>query len=233
MSTPVTAQYLLEGAAYSLERCGQLLCDARLLYLSGSYATAVALALFAREELGRSHILLDFRQDVVGGKKVTIKEIRDRCEVHLVKQEAAMASLTMRAETGSGLGNLLRTRSAAAAEPASKEFRETSEQLEEIDRKLKNRTPDDRGKLRVSALYVDPAEGGWKRPTTAITKKRAYEVITDASNDLRGRGQRYIMPELYKDDDPELFSALTGWADRPQLTFPDHLPLFVEDESAS
>jgi hypothetical protein len=41
MSTPVTAQYLLEGAAYSLERCGQLLRDANLLYQNGSYATAL------------------------------------------------------------------------------------------------------------------------------------------------------------------------------------------------
>jgi hypothetical protein len=49
MSTPVTAQYLLEGAVYSLERCGELLCDSNALYRNGSYATAVALTLFARE----------------------------------------------------------------------------------------------------------------------------------------------------------------------------------------
>jgi hypothetical protein len=44
MSTPVSTQYLLEGAVYSIEHCGQLLRDAILLYRNDSYATAVAVA---------------------------------------------------------------------------------------------------------------------------------------------------------------------------------------------
>jgi len=43
----VTPEYLIEGAAYALEQCGLLLRDANLLYRSGSYASAVALAAFA------------------------------------------------------------------------------------------------------------------------------------------------------------------------------------------
>jgi AbiV family abortive infection protein len=53
MSASITPQYLLEGAVYALEQCGLLLRDANLLYRSGSYATAVALAAFAREEQRR------------------------------------------------------------------------------------------------------------------------------------------------------------------------------------
>jgi AbiV len=49
----VTPKYLLQGSAYALEQCGLLLRDANLLYRSGSYASAVALAVFAQEELGR------------------------------------------------------------------------------------------------------------------------------------------------------------------------------------
>ena len=53
MPASVSPQYLLEGAVYALEQCGLLLRDANLLYRSGSYATAVALAAFAREEQRR------------------------------------------------------------------------------------------------------------------------------------------------------------------------------------
>jgi AbiV family abortive infection protein len=65
----VSPQYLLEGAAYALEQCGLLLRDANLLYRSGSYASAVALAAFAREELGRWKILRDLRKKVLHGDR--------------------------------------------------------------------------------------------------------------------------------------------------------------------
>jgi AbiV family abortive infection protein len=50
----VTAQFILEGSEYALEQCGLLLRDANVLYRNGSYASAVVLTAFAREELGRS-----------------------------------------------------------------------------------------------------------------------------------------------------------------------------------
>jgi hypothetical protein len=53
MPESVTPQYLLEGAVYALEQCGLLLRDGTLLRRSRSYANAVALTAFAREELGR------------------------------------------------------------------------------------------------------------------------------------------------------------------------------------
>jgi hypothetical protein len=67
MSASATPQYLLEGAVYALEQCGLLLRDATLLYRNDSCASAVALAAFAREELGRWKILLTLREEVIGG----------------------------------------------------------------------------------------------------------------------------------------------------------------------
>src|SRR4051794_29506052 len=68
MSGPLTAQSLLRGAVYSLEQCGLLLGDAKLLYENGSYATALAVAAFAREDLGRWRILLKLRKRVLAGE---------------------------------------------------------------------------------------------------------------------------------------------------------------------
>src|SRR5215831_19062875 len=86
----VTPRYLLEGAAYALEQCGLLLRDANVLYRNGSYSSAVAIALFARDELGRYRILLDLRKEVLGGNHFTIEEIGKRCKKHEHKQEAGI-----------------------------------------------------------------------------------------------------------------------------------------------
>ena len=89
MAPSVSPKYLLEGAAYALEQCGLLLRDANLLYQNGSYASAVALAAFAREELGRWIILRKLRTEVLGGRRLTIKDIQDACGDHESKQRAA------------------------------------------------------------------------------------------------------------------------------------------------
>jgi hypothetical protein len=76
MPTSVSPRYLLEGAVYALEQCGLLLRDANVLYRNGSYSSAVAVALFAQEELGRWSILLDLRRKVLDGDNVTVKDIQ-------------------------------------------------------------------------------------------------------------------------------------------------------------
>src|SRR5262249_36966893 len=93
MPASVSPRYLLEGAAYALEQCGLLLRDANLLYRSSSYASAVALAAFAQEELGRWKMLHELRRKVLGGDSVTIKQIQTRCGDHVRKQEAGVMSV--------------------------------------------------------------------------------------------------------------------------------------------
>jgi AbiV family abortive infection protein len=86
----VSPQYLLEGAAYALEQCGLLLRDPNLLYRNGSYANGVAVAAFAREELGRWGLLLDLRKKVLSGEHLTIEKVKAHCGGHVRKQEAAI-----------------------------------------------------------------------------------------------------------------------------------------------
>jgi AbiV family abortive infection protein len=223
MSASVTPEYLLEGAVYALEQCGMLLRDANSLYRSASYATAVALAAFAREELGRWRILLDLRREVVGGKNVTIEAIKDRCDDHVTKQKAGMLSFTMRADRESGLGRLLRSRMEAS--PGSNEWAETDDKLTKINREKKRRIPDDRHEQRMSALYVDPVSiGRWNRPSLAISQMSAYEFLQDARNDYSiQQGNRYANLEILKAIDAELCNALEQWPDRPTLPFAEIL----------
>jgi AbiV family abortive infection protein len=215
MTQPVDQQYLLKGAVYALEQCGLLLCDANVLYKAGSYASAVVLAEFAREELGRWKLLLKLREDVAGGKQLTVDDIKQSCGDHEAKQKAAMLSTTMRTDRDTGLGKLLNAR--ASAKPGSSEWNAADKQIRDIDDKLKKRTPGDRHEQRKSALYVDPISSTeWSRPRANETQKTAYNCIADAVNDYRLQAtQRYMQIDHIKAQTPELYEALMKWTDRP------------------
>ena len=219
MPTSVTPQYLLEGAAYALEQCGLLLRDANSLYSCGSYASAVAVALFAREELGRWRILLELRTQVLSGGHLTIEKIQQRCRDHVKKQEAGMMSFVMRAVTDTALGKLLNTY--LNAKPGSEEWKTAREQLEQ-DQERTKLIPAERYKQRMSALYVDAvAPDRWNRPTREISQISAYEHLQDAANDYSGQYDRYTNPEIYKPDDLELYTELEQWIGRPTLPIPE------------
>jgi AbiV family abortive infection protein len=216
MPALVNPRYLLEGAAYALEQCGLLLRDANLLYRDGSYASAVAVALFAREELGRYRILLDLRKQVVGGDHLTIEEIQDGCRNHVTKQEAGMLSFVMRADADTPLRGILDTY--LTVKQGSEQWKTAREQLEQA----RQTVPVERHNQRMSALYVDPvAPDLWRRPTREISQITAHAYLQDAANDYSGQYDRYTNPDIHKPDDPELYTALETWIGRPTLPIPE------------
>jgi AbiV family abortive infection protein len=150
----VTSDFLLKGYALALEQCGLLLRAAVLLYKSKSYSNAVVLAAFAREELGRSQILLDLWRQRLGGSPVTTDDIEKACEDHVAKQRAGMLSMTMTAERGTVLRNIIDDR--ITNNPQSKKFKKADAALKQIDDIKAKRTPDDRHSQRMRALYVEP-----------------------------------------------------------------------------
>jgi AbiV family abortive infection protein len=205
-----TAQYLLEGSVYALEQCGLLLTDAVLLYESKSYHSAVALAAFAREELGRSRILFDMYTAVSErAEKVTIEEIEQKCRDHVTKQEWAQLSITHHADNSSQLGKLMQT--IIRSHPQSEEHRKAYAELKGVENRKQKRTPQDRHDARKSALYVEPREGGWNRPRE-ITKEFAVNFLMEAANDYA----------LHSIGNPEskLNQALEKWKDHPPLPDP-------------
>jgi AbiV family abortive infection protein len=164
MPQPVSAGYLLHGAAYALEQCGLLLRDANILYRNGSYASVIVLAGFAREELGRFTTLLDWWREALKGKRLTLKEIQNRCKDHEIKQKAGMLSSVMKG-VGGRFNELLLLLS--KADPQSVEWQNAHAEIEELRRRQDRRTPSDRHNKRVSALYVEPiSQHQWNRPAT-------------------------------------------------------------------
>ncbi len=223
MSTTVTPQYLLEGAVYALEQCGLLLRDAKLLYQSGSYASAVVLAAFAQEALGQWRILLDLRSKVLGGERRTIEQIRKACGDHVRKQTAGTLGIITRASKDSVLDELYQSR--VNAKPGSKEQKAAIEGIEKLDRQRRKRTPDKRHEQRKSALYVDAVSPDrWNRPGKEISRTDASFVLQDATNDYSMAFERYTkLEEFTKKIDRELYSGLAQWAGRPQLPPPEQI----------
>jgi AbiV family abortive infection protein len=207
-----SSDYLLQGTVFALEQCGLLLRDARILCEAGSYASAVVLAAFAREELGRYKILRRLFKRMLAGENFSIKQIDKKCERHVEKQKEAMFSIVERADNSTVMGQLIQTRMRTA--PGSLEWKKADEELDKITQSQIKRTPEHRHKSRMKALYVEPLEAGWNRPAQT-SEAAAREFLTDAINDYSGAQQRCGHPDL--DDDPDFHAVLERWQDRPEL----------------
>jgi AbiV family abortive infection protein len=153
MPASVTAQYLLEGAAYALEQCGLLLADANLLYRGGSNASTVVLAAFAREELGKYKILLKLRKEVLNGKHLTEKYVKTYCRDHEQKQKEGMASISLKDPL---VGTLIRT-TTRAPRPAAKNGKRQTIKL----RNYAARKPSVSPKTGTSGAYLHFTLNPW------------------------------------------------------------------------
>ena len=215
----VTAQFILEGSEYALEQCGLLLGGANVLYRNGSYASAVVLTAFAREELGRSSILRDLWRQASRRETLTVEQLQQACDDHVAKQRAGMLSITMRADKDSGLGKILSAR--ITADRQSPEAQKADADLTRIDEVIKKRTPGDRHEKRMAALYVEPiSEKRWNRPAKTSASS-AWELLCDARNDYSLRCDQVNL----KESDPDLYNALAQWPDRPKLEPPPEIGL--------
>jgi AbiV family abortive infection protein len=222
----VSSDYLLRGAVFALEQCGLLLRDARTLCEAGSYASAVVLAAFAREELGRYRILRGLWQRTMADESFSLRQIRKKCDDHVEKQREGMFSVVQRTNTNTVLGQLLQDRS--RAKPGSPEWQNLTEKIDKITELQKKRTPEDRHNQRMKALYVEPLESGWNRPAET-SEIAARDFLTDAINEYAIQQLGYVDPDL---GDTALHAALKQWQDRPELEPATSLHKFIGNQAA-
>jgi AbiV family abortive infection protein len=220
-SPTVSAEFLLHGSIYALEQCGLLLRDAVSLYCNGSYGTAIALAAFAREESGRSRILLDLWCKAIDGRAVTVDKIKKRCAKHVEKQRWGIGGIATRGNRDAGPGKLLGIMS--RSHPQSEEWKKAYEELERIAETQRKRAPKDRHEQRMQGLYVDPNELGteWCLPKN-IGKEQANNFLQDTMNDYAVAMQR-LEPALKVVDDSRFYEALANWTECPTLPTPPWL----------
>ncbi len=215
----VTAQYLLEGAIYAAEQCGLMMRDAVSLYDNGRYSSAIVLAAFAREELGRSRILRELRQKIIENRgDVTLEEIQGRCDAHVIKQKNAQLVSIQRFSLDDSLGKLRKRKIGNL--PQSEEFKEAEKQLDDITKRQKKRAPGDRHRTRMRALYIEPDEAGlsWNRPKE-VPRDQARIFLEDTAQEY-ALAYDQLQRGSVRYRDPEFTSALGKWTDRPELPAP-------------
>jgi AbiV family abortive infection protein len=225
-SQSVTLQYLLEGAAYALEQGGLLLHDSLLLYLNGKYASAIVMALFAREEVGRYNLLRDLRKEMVEkGRTVTVEDIRRTCDDHVAKQFRGQFGVTLKSSGDDQLGKLLRA--IQDNHPQSPQAQKAHAELDSIVKGMPRKESHQRHDLRQKSLYVEPSDSGtsWNRPKYQ-SKQTAREEIQGAANAYAGALDRFTSVDVYRDEDPAFYSALEAWKECPTMPTAPHPPAF-------
>jgi len=193
-----------------------MLRDAVTLHDAGAYSSAVALALFAREELGRHRILVDFWKRAHAGSPPTANAARAACDDHVEKQRHGQLSNTYYLEGDTGLARLVRVK--IDYPPDSPEYKRATEELARIDKMVSKRPPGDRHTSRTRAIYVDLDESGerWNRPSRC-TRIESDRCLRNAVGDYSVQAEEMQTPVLLKIREPDLSDAVEAWQARPPL----------------
>jgi AbiV family abortive infection protein len=85
----ISEQTLLEGSWHAVVQAGRLLHSAVLLFDNGDASSALVLARFGREELGRSRLLRVCAGEVSAGQLYTPSEIAAKCDDYVEEYRAA------------------------------------------------------------------------------------------------------------------------------------------------
>jgi len=200
---------LLHGEMFALEQAGNLLHDAVSLFKSDRFASAVALAVICREELGRAHIYAEMRKQVRGSPGVSSKELLKRCTDHIDKLRRGQVEVSIHLPPQDrGLIDAL-------ADPEHPDHEKARKELDERFERERRRQPKTTHGRRMRGLYVEPRRDdlGWNRPCL-FDRDEAVQVLEAIANDYDG----YLHSLQFADI--ERRNALHLWPDCPKLPDP-------------
>jgi AbiV family abortive infection protein len=206
----LSPESLLDGAGRSVEQAGRLLEDAAALLSWRRFSSAIVLAVFAREELGRCHVLLGCRLEVLNGKELQPADVRRRTNDHAAKLDAGQQSsrLDLSSQQGQRLLALRERRDAAG-------FTEARRALSIAAKRKRAGEPQSTHNLRMRALYVEPQDNGtWNQPSQ-ISEQEAVTIVREVQSDY------ILLLDSIEHDEQADVAPLAGWAGRsnwPQPT---------------
>jgi AbiV family abortive infection protein len=174
----IKAAALRAGSLFALEQAGHLLNDALLLYSERRYASGLALAVFAREEIGRSQLLAELAVRAEGGELVTAPMVKAACDEHEKKLKLAYTgvSIAFNAAEGAHILPVLGNRS----HPDHAKVRAA---FDRRVRTIRGQMPKQNHAARMRSVYVDlTTEGDWNRPAN-VSRAEAFEILNQAAGD--------------------------------------------------
>jgi AbiV family abortive infection protein len=202
---------LLKGAWLARVQCGVLLRDAVTLNEAGGYPSAVTLALFAHEELGKSSMLLDLwmqaeKTGAPSDSKAVICGLRD----HEEKQWRGMLTPPSDPDTDALMEAVMNP-----PDPPIPDWETAWDRLYETVKA----TPLNRHRQRMRSLFVDwdRKAGRWQTPSD-VSASIAHHYLSDAIHDYCNAWTDRS-PEDY---DRACKALATAWPNRPELPNPNH-----------
>lgn len=178
-----------------------------MLFDAGEASSAVALAMFGREELGRSRLLRKCAAEVRAGKTFAPLDIERLCEDHALKQAASAFSVAITAEGESN--SLVKAVRLVLSPDSTPEERENATAIIQAATEAKRRRqPQDRHDLRCDSLYVDLNGAGtaWKCPVD-LDSQEALNQINGALNDYVSECEKVTTPRLSDPPQSGVFAA--------------------------
>lgn len=219
----MTGNDLGKGALYALANAGRLIQDAIVLFRDRRYPSAVTLAVYSREELGRARILLDLAASLAPDQALAPQDVRDACDEHVEKLRKGQAGTVLRFDHGppKGLSSL-------AVNPGHPQHRAARAFIDGAVRAKRRRDADDAHQLRLHSLYVEPDESGsWNRPSD-ISPLAAYNILNDVAGDYSQRWDEAVSHALLG----PLLASTDHTVHLPEPSFPDRPPEPQESRGA-
>lgn len=215
----VGCDVLVKGVWHSLYQSGRLISHACILFEANAYSSAVALALFGHEEMGRCRILQDLCIRCPEGHALSPEQLREACADHVEKQRRGSGGLVYRTTSDTALGKLLNAR--LGLDPSSDAARATRTEVEKIDQIASKRQPADRHSARMRNVYVDLDGSSMTRVTPSTTEEEARSTLIDACNAYSIRKDYLTTPGILEAFEPAFAHRLRE-AKEPE--FPTIMP---------
>ncbi len=171
---PVEADFVMAGVFFAARNAWELLRDARMLFKAGSFAPAFGMAVFCREELGKSKIWRDQWHRRSRGESVTLEDLRlGGATNHRKKLERMGKQLSEGVFSGG-----------EPPEPGSREEVELAKRISEINVRARQRDPEKSHIGRLHAFFVEPGgnelRAAYSQPCNRFDRTRSSSQIVEA-----------------------------------------------------
>jgi len=142
---PVEADFIIAGVFFAARNAWELLRDARILNKAGSFASAYGLAVFCREELGKSKIWQEQWNRSLRGESVTLNDLRLGDAISHKKKLERVGKHLLEGVFSQG----------EPPEPGSIEEMKLTKRLSEINVRARQRDPEKTHIGRLRAFFVE------------------------------------------------------------------------------
>ncbi len=142
---PVEADFIIAGVFFAARNAWELLRDAQMLHNAGSFASAYGLAVFCREELGKSKIWRDQWYRCLRGESVTLDDLKLGAVTNHRKKLERVGKHVLEGVFSQG----------EPPEPGSSEEAELAKRISEINVRARQRDPEKTHIARLRAFFVE------------------------------------------------------------------------------